>query len=160
MRLALYQPDIPQNLGAAMRLAACLGTPLDIIDPCGFPLNDKALKRSAMDYGAHARITRHSTFSAFLAMLQQQESRLILLETDGKSTIYDFAFHPTDTLSLGRESAGSPTELRTAAATILRIPMAPGMRSMNVVMAGAIALSEALRQTGGMAKEGPTDATV
>jgi len=143
VRLALYQPDIPQNLGAAIRLAACLDTPLDIIEPCGFPLTDRALKRAALDYGPHARIARHDGLAAFRTALP---GRLVLIETEG-APLYDFAFAPTDTLVLGRESAGSPAEL-TAAAAIVRIPMAPGLRSLNVVTAAAVALSEAMRQTG------------
>jgi tRNA (cytidine/uridine-2'-O-)-methyltransferase len=148
VRLALYQPDIPQNLGAAIRLCACLGTPLDIIDPCGFPLTDKALRRSAMDYGDRAAVSRHASFNAFLAAPERRGGRLVLIETDGCASLYDFAFASGDTLALGRESAGAGAELREAAAAIVRIPMAYGVRSLNVTVAGAIAMSEALRQTG------------
>jgi len=151
VRLALYQPDIPQNLGAAMRLAACFATPLDIIDPCGFPLTDKALKRAALDYGDHVSVTRHPHLAAFFSAPERRGGRLLLIETTGLSSLYDFAFTSGDTLILGRESAGSPPVLEAAAAAVLRIPMAAGLRSLNVVAAGAVALAEALRQTGRMA---------
>lgn len=146
MRLALYQPDIPQNLGAAIRLAACLDAPLDIIEPCGFPLTDRALKRAALDYGPHAQIARHDGLGSFRAALA---GRLVLIETDGGARLHDFAFAGGDTIVLGRESAGSPPELTAAADAIVRIPMAAGVRSLNVVTAAAVALSEAMRQTGG-----------
>ena len=149
MRLALYQPDIPQNLGAAIRLAACFGIALDVIEPCGFPLTDRALKRSALDYGPMARIERHQGFAEFMGHPARSEGRLVLIETDGAETHYDFAFAPGDTLALGRESAGSPPELWNAAAASVRIPMAAGLRSLNVVVAGAVVLGEAMRQTGG-----------
>lgn len=149
MRLALYQPDMPQNVGAAIRVAACFGTPLDIVEPCGFALTDKALRRAAMDYGERADVTRHGSLAAFLANPSQQARRLVLLETDGALRLHDFAFAPGDTLILGRESAGSPPELYEAAAAIVRIPLAPGARSLNVAVAGAVALAEAMRQTGG-----------
>lgn len=149
MRLALYQPDMPQNVGAAIRVAACFATPLDIIEPCGFALTDKALKRAAMDYGDHAEVVRHVGFRAFFENESQHARRLILLETDGTVRLHDFSFRPDDTLILGRESAGSPPELYAAAGAVVRIPLAPGARSLNVAVAGAVALSEAMRQTGG-----------
>jgi len=152
VRLALYQPDIPQNLGAAIRLAACLGVPLDVIEPCGFPLTAPALKRAAMDYGEHARIVRHASLPAFLAAPERAGGRLVLVETDGALPFGDFAFSTGDTLILGRESAGSPGELYEAAQVSVRIPMSRGVRSLNVINAGAIVLTEALRQTGGWEK--------
>ncbi|HRE45214.1 MAG TPA: tRNA (cytidine(34)-2'-O)-methyltransferase [Terricaulis sp.] len=152
MRLALYQPDIPQNLGAAIRLAACLGAALDIIEPCGFPLTAAALKRAAMDYGAHAQIARHPSFTAFLSAPERISGRLVLVETDGAIPFGDFAYSPGDTLILGRESAGSPGELYEAAEVSVRIPMVRGVRSLNVVMAGAVVLTEAMRQTGAWEK--------
>lgn len=152
MRLALYQPDIPQNLGAAIRLAACLGVPLDVIEPCGFPLTDRSLKRAALDYGAHARLTRHDSLDAFLAAPERQGGRLVLVETDGALPFGDFQFSTGDTLILGRESAGSPGELYQAAQASIRIPMARGVRSLNVINAGAVVLSEAMRQTGAWEK--------
>ena len=150
MRLALYQPDMPQNLGAAIRIAACFDTPLDVIEPCGFALTDKALRRVAMDYAGRAALVRHESFAAFLANPARAEGRLILLETDGSSRLHDVAFQSGDTLLLGRESAGSPPQVYAAAAIVVRIPLAPGLRSLNVAVAGAVALSEALRQTGAL----------
>ena len=150
MRLALYQPDIPQNLGAAIRLAACFATPLDVIDPCGFPLTDKALKRAALDYGRLAAIDRHASFADFLAHDARCEGRLILVETDGAERLDRFVFGAGDTILLGRESAGSPAELYAAASASVRIPMAADARSLNVAVAGAVALAEAMRQTGGL----------
>lgn len=147
MRLALYQPDIPQNLGAAIRLAACFGAGLDVIEPCGFPLTDKAMKRAALDYSGLAQTTRHESFAAFLEAPERAHGRLVLVETDGAALLHDFAFRPGDTLILGRESAGSPPELYEASHATVRIPMVQGARSLNVIMAGAIALVEALRQT-------------
>ena len=152
MRLALYQPDIPQNLGAAIRLAACLAVPLDVIEPCGFPLTAAAMKRAALDYGDHARITRHASLAAFLAAPERVGGRLVLVETDGAITFGDFAFSTGDTLILGRESAGSPGELYEAAQISVRIPMARGLRSLNVITAAAVALTEAMRQTGAWEK--------
>jgi tRNA (cytidine/uridine-2'-O-)-methyltransferase len=149
VRLALYQPDIPQNLGAAIRLAACLGVALEVIEPCGFPLTARSLQRAALDYGAAGEIDRVVSFTEFLARPARRQGRLVLVETDGASGLYDFSFAAGDTLILGQESAGSPPELYAAAHAVVRIPMAAGMRSLNVVVAGAIVLSEALRQTGG-----------
>lgn len=154
MRLALYQPDIPQNLGAAIRLAACLGLALDIIEPCGFPLTDAALKRAALDYGDKARTMRHASLAAFRAAPERQAGRLVLIETDGAIPFQDFSFSTGDTLILGRESAGSPGELYAAAQASVRIPMVQGLRSLNVVAAGAIVLTEAMRQTGAWEKLG------
>lgn len=149
MRLALYQPDMPQNLGAAIRIAACFGLALDVIEPCGFALTDKALRRVAMDYAGQAAVERHASFATFLAAPARAAGRLILLETDGSSRLHDVAFADGDTLLLGRESAGSPPEVYAAAHAVVRIPLAAGRRSLNVAVAGAVALSEALRQTGG-----------
>jgi tRNA (cytidine/uridine-2'-O-)-methyltransferase len=148
VRLALYQPDIPQNLGAAIRLAACLGVPLDVIEPCGFPLTDAALKRAALDYGDKARLVRHASLTAFRAAPEREGGRLVLVETDGERSFQDFAFSTGDTLILGRESAGSPGELYEAAQASVRVPMVRGLRSLNVVTAAAIVLTEAMRQTG------------
>ena len=148
MRLALYQPDIPQNLGAAIRLAACFGIDLDVIEPCGFPLTDPSLKRAALDYGPLAKVKRHASYAHFQAQSAQVGARLVLVETDGAAALPDFEFSTGDTLLLGRESAGSPPELYATTAASVRIPMAPGARSLNVVVAGAIVLGEAMRQTG------------
>lgn len=152
MRLALYQPDIPQNLGAAIRLSACVGVGLDVIEPCGFPLTDAALKRSALDYGDKASVTRHASFAAFRAAPEREGGRLVLVETDGAVSFQNFSFSAGDTLILGRESAGSPGELYEAAQASVRAPMARGVRSLNVVVAAAIVLTEAMRQTGAWEK--------
>lgn len=152
MRLALYQPDIPQNLGAALRLCACLGVGLDVIEPCGFPLTDTAMKRAALDYGEKASVLRHASLAAFRSAPERQGGRLVLIETDGAVSFQDFSFSTGDTLILGRESAGSPGELYGAAQASVRIPMVRGLRSLNVINAGAVVLSEAMRQTGAWEK--------
>lgn len=152
MRLALYQPDIPQNLGAALRLSACLGVALDVIEPCGFPLTDASLKRAALDYGDKAQVTRHASLAAFVAAPERKDGRLVLVETDGAVSFQDFSFSTGDTLLLGRESAGSPGEVYAAAQASVRIPMRRGLRSLNVIVAAAIVLTEAMRQTGAWEK--------
>jgi tRNA (cytidine/uridine-2'-O-)-methyltransferase len=145
MRLALFQPDIAQNVGAAIRLCACLNVGLDIIGPCAFPLDDRGLRRAALDYGPLASVARWDSWTAFLAEAAP-EGRLVLLTTKGASPLHAFAFRPDDVLVMGSESAGAPPEVHAAAAGRLRIPLAPGARSLNVVAAAAIALGEALRQ--------------
>jgi tRNA (cytidine/uridine-2'-O-)-methyltransferase len=152
VRLALYQPDIPQNLGAAIRLSACLGVGLDIIEPCGFPLTDAAMKRAALDYGDKAQVTRHASLAAFRSAPERAGGRLVLVETDGAVSFQDFQFSTGDTLILGRESAGSPAELYEAAQVSVRVPMVRDLRSLNVVMAAAVVLTEAMRQTGAWEK--------
>ncbi|HEY1096127.1 MAG TPA: tRNA (cytidine(34)-2'-O)-methyltransferase [Alphaproteobacteria bacterium] len=147
-RLALYQPDIPQNTGAAVRLCAALGVALDIIEPCGFALSDQALRRVAMDYAAKADITRHSSWDAFQTWrAADQTRRLILLTTKSDVPYTEFLFLPNDILMLGRESAGAPDEVHAACDARLTIPVVA--RSLNIMMAGAMALGEALRQTDG-----------
>jgi tRNA (cytidine/uridine-2'-O-)-methyltransferase len=146
MRLALFQPDIPQNLGAGIRLCACLSVELDIIEPCGFALSDKSLTRAAMDYGKIAQIQRHNSWSDFQLAPERQNGRLILLTTKAAVSLYDFSFRSGDTLLLGRESAGVPDEVHAAAAGRLFVPLAPQARSLNVIVAGAMALGEAMRQ--------------
>jgi tRNA (cytidine/uridine-2'-O-)-methyltransferase len=146
MLIALFQPDIPQNLGAALRLGACLGVAVDIIEPCGFPLSNRAIARSAMDYGVLAQVTRHSSWAAFR---QKRSGRLVLLTTKSATPFHEFAFDENDVLLFGRESAGVPDEVHAAADVRLTIPMAPGARSLNVVNAAAMVLGEALRQTKG-----------
>ena len=145
MRLALFQPDIPQNLGAAVRLAACLGVGLDVIEPCAFPLSDRALKRAALDYAAETRL--HASWSAFLAAPERAQGRLVLFTTGGATPLHGFAFEAGDTLLFGRESAGAPDEVHAAARARVVIPSAA--RSLNVVTAAAIGLAEALRQVDG-----------
>jgi tRNA (cytidine/uridine-2'-O-)-methyltransferase len=154
MRLALFQPDIPQNVGAAIRLSACLNVGLDVIEPCAFALDDKSLKRAALDYGPLAHLTRHASWSAFLAA-RPPTARLVLLTTRGDTHFPDVVFRPDDVLVMGRESAGAPPEVHGAAAIRLRIPLAAGARSLNVVTAATLALGEALRQTNAF----PIDAT-
>ncbi|MBU0858362.1 MAG: tRNA (cytidine(34)-2'-O)-methyltransferase [Alphaproteobacteria bacterium] len=148
IRLALYQPDIPQNSGAAMRLCACVGAGLDIIEPCGFVWDDKKIKRSALDYTAGLTMTRHTSWDAFLAARSPQ-NRIILLTTKGDMPYTDFTFRPDDILMMGRESAGVPDDVHNRADARVIIPMRPGMRSLNVINAAAMVLGEALRQTGG-----------
>jgi len=147
MRLALFQPDIPQNVGAAIRLAACLGVPLDLIEPCGFPLSDRSLKRAAMDYGEAAEVVRHDGWEAFRS--GRAPGRLVLFTTRAAEPFQRFAFEPADVLLFGRESAGVPEAVHAAADARLVIPIRPETRSLNVVAAAAMALGEALRQTGG-----------
>jgi tRNA (cytidine/uridine-2'-O-)-methyltransferase len=156
MRLALFQPDIPQNLGAALRLGACLDTPIDVIEPCGFPLSDAGVRRAAMDYGALAQMTRHAGWADFLQSPERMAGRLILFTTKGASPLHAFTFQPGDTLLFGRESAGAPPEVHDAADHRLFIPLAPGARSLNLTVSAAIALSEALRQTHGFPTGAPT----
>ncbi len=146
MRLALYQPDIPQNAGNILRLAACFGVGVDVIEPCGFHLDDRHLRRAGMDYLEMAEITRHAGWADFAA---QTDGRLIALSTGGDTPFTDFAFRAEDILLFGRESAGLPADVLGAAEARLRIPLRPGARSLNVASAAAIALAEALRQTGG-----------
>jgi tRNA (cytidine/uridine-2'-O-)-methyltransferase len=151
MRLALYQPDIPQNAGTILRLAACLGVAVDVIGPAGFDMSDRNLRRAGLDYLNHVEIARHVSFAAFLAQRDAaaaRPGRLILLTTTGETVYADFAFASDDTLLLGRESAGAPESVHEAVEARLRIPMRPGLRSLNVAVAAGIVLGEALRQTG------------
>ncbi|MBL4721413.1 MAG: tRNA (cytidine(34)-2'-O)-methyltransferase [Alphaproteobacteria bacterium] len=145
MRIALYQPDIPQNTGAILRLAACFGVAADIIEPCGFVWSDRRLRRAGMDYLDQAIIQRHASWDQFLAA---NTTRLILLTTKGDVVHPDFQFQKNDTLLLGRESAGAPPEVHAAVDASLRIPMLPDARSLNVALSVAMVLGEALRQTG------------
>ena len=144
MRLALFQPDIPQNLGAAVRLAACLGVELDVIEPCGFPLSDRALRRTAMDYGAAAKVVRHPSWAEFLKAPERLEGRLLLFTTGAATPFHRFAYAAGDTLLFGRESAGAPQEVHDAAHARLLIPIKAETRSLNLVTAAAIALGHAL----------------
>lgn len=146
MRLALYEPDIPQNVGALLRLGACLGVPLDVIEPCGFVFDDRRLKRAALDYLDKATLTRHPSWDAFL---QAREGRLVLLSTKAEILYTDFAFREDDILLVGRESAGAPETVHTTADARLKVPMRAGLRALNVALAAALVLGEALRQTKG-----------
>ena len=148
MRLALYQPDIPQNAGAILRLAACFGLPVDLIEPCGFVLDDRRLRRAGMDYLDHVALRRHSSWEAYQAWRSDAGGRLILLTTKGAEPYAQCRFVTTDTLMVGRESAGVPQEVHAAADLRLRIPMQAGLRSLNVAMAAAIVAGEAMRQLG------------
>lgn len=150
MRLALFEPDIPQNLGAFIRLSAGLGVPLDIIEPCGFPVDDKRIRRAAMDYYDLARIVRHASWEAFRR--DRLPGRLVLLTTKATDVFPKVAFRADDILLLGRESAGVPDAVHDAADLRLRIPLQKGARSLNVALAATMVLSEALRQTDGYAR--------
>jgi len=147
VRLALFEPDIPQNTGALLRLASCFGVAVDLIEPCGFLLDDRRLKRAVLDYAIGLVLCRHASWTAFSACRAAQ-SRLILMTTSGTVPLHRFAFAADDTILLGRESAGVPEEVHRAAAARIVIPLRPGSRSLNVALAGAIALAEGLRQTG------------
>lgn len=152
MRLALFEPDIPQNAGALMRLAACLGVPMDLIEPAGFVMSDRRLKRVGMDYLDALDLTRHRSWPQFLAA-RDPKSRLILLTTKGTLVYHRCAFRPQDILLVGRESAGVPDAVHEAADLRVRVPMRRDLRSLNVALAAAIVLGEALRQTGLMPAE-------
>ncbi|MCF8470093.1 MAG: tRNA (cytidine(34)-2'-O)-methyltransferase, partial [Parvibaculum sp.] len=164
MRLALYQPDIPPNTGTLIRLGACLGVPIDIIEPCGFRWDERDLKRAAMDYGALADVTRHVSWDAFagtFAGTRERGSRLVLLTTRTNESYVDFSFEPADILLIGRESAGVPDDVHASADAAVTIPMRPPARSLNMAVAASMVLAEALRQTGGFpamaaaGKQGP-----
>ena len=155
LRLALYQPDIPQNCGTLLRLAACVGIALDIIEPCGFVLSDARLKRAGMDYLPRAAMARHRSWEAFRRRQTASGRRLLLLTTKGDTAYTDFAFRPDDLLMVGRESAGVPDEVAQMADARLVIPLLPGLRSLNVAVAASMVLGEALRQTGGFPVSGP-----
>lgn len=150
MRLALFQPDIPQNTGAVLRLAACFGLGVDIIEPCGFVWSDARLRRAGMDYLDRVDIVRHASWDAFHA---GGRTRLLLLTTRGSTPYTSMSFQPTDTILLGRESAGVPSAVHASADARLVVPMAAGTRSLNVAMAAALVLGEALRQTDGFPRQ-------
>jgi len=152
MRLALYQPDIPQNAGAVLRLAACLGVAADIIGPCGFVWSDRRLRRAGMDYLDLAQLTHHASWAAFIAA-RSSSGRLVLLTTRAAVAHTDFGFRADDTLLLGRESAGVPDEVHAAAHAGIRVPIVAGARSLNVGTAAAMVLGEALRQCGGYPRD-------
>lgn len=143
LRIAAFQPDIAPNLGTMIRLAACFDSPIDVIEPCGFPFSVKALRRAAMDYADLADITRHASWDDFQAA---RKGRLILLTTQAATDLWDYRFQPGDTLMMGRESAGVPEDVAAAADARLLIPMPGGGRSLNVAVSAGIALGEATRQ--------------
>jgi tRNA (cytidine/uridine-2'-O-)-methyltransferase len=144
MRLALFEPDIPPNLGTILRLGACLETPVHVIEPCGFPFSVQTVRRSAMDYLEHAEIHRHLSWEHFLA--ERPAGRLVLMTTRAAVPYTEFRFAPDDILLFGRESKGAPDYVHAAADARLLIPIRPGLRSINVATAAAIVLGEGLRQ--------------
>jgi tRNA (cytidine/uridine-2'-O-)-methyltransferase len=147
VRLALYEPDIPQNAGSLMRLGACLGVGIDVIEPCGFLLSDRNFRRAGMDYLKNADVRRHESWARFHDTFSARSSRLVLLTTKADMAYSDFTFAPDDTLLVGRESAGVPQGVHDAAHARVVIPLRPGLRSLNVAQAAAMVLGEALRQT-------------
>lgn len=148
MKIAMYQPDIPQNVGAMMRLCACLNVGLEVIEPCGFPWDARKIRQSAMDYYDAANITRHSSWKTFMKS-QAPEARIILMTTKADMGYTDFEFREDDILLAGRESSGVPEDIHNAAHARLAIPMQGGLRSLNIVNATSMILGEALRQTNG-----------
>jgi tRNA (cytidine/uridine-2'-O-)-methyltransferase len=147
MRLCLYQPEIAGNVGAVMRLGACFGVPVDLIEPMGFTWDDKRVRRTAMDYIDHVEVQRHSSFEAFR---QAVPGRLILFTTKAERSAYDFAFQPGDILLFGKESGGVPANVAARCDAALRIPIRTEVRSFNLATSAALALGEALRQTRGL----------
>jgi len=152
MRLALYQPDIPQNMGAAIRLSACMGIVLDIIEPCAFPLLDKALKRTAMDYSGIAVIERWTGWFHYHKTMQAQGRRVVLMTTRAATPLHKFAFRPDDIILMGSESSGVDEAVHLAADARVIIPLTAAARCLNVISAASIAVFEALRQTDGLPK--------
>jgi tRNA (cytidine/uridine-2'-O-)-methyltransferase len=150
MRIALYQPDQAGNVGTILRLAACLDVAVDIIEPCGFPFSDRALRRAGMDYAELAAVRRHTSWETFEAQLS---GRLILLTTQASERIDSAVFEPDDLLILGSESGGVPPRVHDRAERRIRIPQAAGTRSLNIAVAAGIAVAEALRQTNGWPKD-------
>ncbi len=146
MRIALFEPDIAGNVGAVMRLAACLGAAVDLIEPMGFPWGEKGQRRAAMDYGANLEIVRHADFASFAG---RAPGRLVLFTTRGAARLHDVAFAPGDTLLFGSEGRGAPDFVHDRADLRVRIPLRPGLRSLNLAVAAGIGLAEALRQTRG-----------
>src|SRR5262245_16687236 len=152
MRIALYQPDIPQNTGTILRLAACLGVEAHVIEPAGFATSDRAFRRAGLDYLDRVALVRHVSWAEFESWRQTQGLRLILFTTSAPVSYLDHAYRPEDVLLFGRESSGVPDAVHQAADARLRIPMRAGLRSINVAVAAAMAVGEAMRQTGGLAE--------
>jgi len=148
MRIALYQPDIPQNTGTILRMATCLGLGVDIIEPAGFTMTDKALRRAGMDYLDKLDMIRHADFSHFMNRQSQAPGNLVLATTKAAISYIGYEFMPRDTILMGRESAGVPAHVHAAADARITIPMRPGMRSLNIAVSAAMIAGEALRQTG------------
>jgi tRNA (cytidine/uridine-2'-O-)-methyltransferase len=149
MPIALFEPDIPQNTGTILRLAACFGIEAHLIEPAGFPVSDRAFRRAGMDYLDAVKLMRHPSWDAFDAWRRAQDLRLVLFTTRATASYLDHRYAPGDILLFGRESAGVPDRVHAAADARLRIPMRAGLRSLNVAMSCAMAVGEALRQTGG-----------
>jgi tRNA (cytidine/uridine-2'-O-)-methyltransferase len=149
MVIALYEPDIPQNAGTILRLGACLGIPVHFIGPAGFATTERAFRRAGLDYLEHATLVNHVSFAAFEEWRRKEGRRLVLLTTRADRTYTDFSFRPNDVLLSGRESSGVPAAVHSAADARLRVPMRAQLRSLNVAVALAMVLGEALRQTGG-----------
>ena len=149
MRIALYEPDIPQNTGTILRLAACLGVEAHIVEPAGFPTSDRAFRRAGMDYLDQVTLRRHADWTAFEAWRRAEGLRLVLFTTAATISYLDHGYRRVDILMFGRESAGVPDAVHAAADARLLIPMRPQLRSINVAMAAAMALGEAMRQTNG-----------
>ncbi|WP_306225132.1 tRNA (cytidine(34)-2'-O)-methyltransferase [Bosea beijingensis] len=158
LRLALFQPDIPQNAGTMIRMAACLGIAVDLVEPAAFDVSDRHFRRSGMDYLERAAVRRHDSFAAFDSWRRAEGHRLVLAETDGATPLPDFTFRPGDIILVGRESAGVTAEVQAAAEVSLHIPMQAGLRSINVALAAAMVMGEALRQTGGYPGRDGTEA--
>lgn len=146
LNLVLYQPDIPQNFGACLRLSACLGATVHVIEPCGFPFDHAKLRRAGMDYITKATYLRHSSWERFLEHRRTHPGRLLLLETDGTTRYTDIEFKESDYVILGSESSGTPRTLYPQMDTIITIPMREGVRSLNVAMSAGILVAEACRQ--------------
>lgn len=152
VRLALYQPDRPHNFGAVLRLCACLGVTFEVVEPCGFPLDDRRIRAGALDYAPQAQWVRHRDFAMFDTARLANRRRLVLLSTAGESFHHDVVYMPDDILMLGSESGGVPAAVHDRADLRVRIALRPGLRSLNVAMAAAIVLAEALRQTRGFSE--------
>jgi tRNA (cytidine/uridine-2'-O-)-methyltransferase len=150
MRIALYEPDIPQNTGTVLRLCACLGIEAHIIEPAGFPTSDRAFRRAGMDYLDAVALVRHASWRHFETWRHREHHRLVLFTTKATMSYFDYGFETQDVLLFGRESAGVPQDVHGAADARLVIPMRAGLRSLNVAIAAAMAAGEALRQTGGI----------
>lgn len=147
MRMCLFEPEIAGNVGAVMRLGACFGVPVDLIEPMGFQWDDRRVRRTAMDYIDHVQVVRHASFEAFR---KSTPGRLLLFTTKGEHSPYDFRFGPDDILLFGKESGGVPADIAATCDASLRIPIRPEVRSFNLATSAALSLGEALRQTGGL----------
>jgi tRNA (cytidine/uridine-2'-O-)-methyltransferase len=149
MRIALYEPDIPQNTGTILRLCACLGIEVHLIEPAGFDASDRAFRRAGLDYLDHVQLMRHTAWAAFDAWRRAEQLRLVLFTTKAATPYLNHRFLTDEVLMFGRESSGVPERVHTAAETRLLIPMRPGLRSLNVALAAAMAAGEAMRQLSG-----------